>query len=336
MRIIKLKKNMNLPGKYNIAPKRLMIMLLVFYLAAINTQAQNLVPNDGFDINNACPNQIGQINKADGWSVWGGTADYFHSCANPTHPIFGTPNNNRGYRTPRSGEAYVGIFTYSALANNGREFIGRALAAPMIPGTTYYVSMYVCKADVAAISHSTNNIGVRFSTVPYSLVNPDTALNNAHVWSTAVLNDTMNWVEVSGSFVADSAYNYIGIGNYFSDSATIIVPGDATSNYAYYLIDDICVSDVVETCQLITDRKENTNEFIGNVFPNPGRGNFNIQLSNRLNGNIQVYDFTGKLICNKFVNANPGDVINIDLPYSATGLLTLVANGKAKRIQVVK
>ncbi|HRG59409.1 MAG TPA: hypothetical protein PK323_10660, partial [Bacteroidia bacterium] len=206
------------------------IISILFYLCMVKVNAQNLVPNPCFDLNNACPNQIGQIDKADGWSVWGGTADYFHSCANVSNPIFGTPNNNRGYRTPRSGEAYVGLFTHSVFENNGREFIGRALSSPMIPGTTYYVSMFVCKADVAVVGHSTNNIGVRFSTVSYSLVNPDTALNNAHVWSTVVVNDTMNWTKISGSFIADSAYTFIGIGNYFSDSATSIIPGNGNSN----------------------------------------------------------------------------------------------------------
>jgi hypothetical protein len=297
--------------------------------------AQSIVANPGFDVNVSCPNQIGQIDKADGWSVWGGTPDYFHSCANATFPNFGTPTNNRGYRTPRSGDAYIGLFTHSVFAANGREFVGRALSTPMQPGITYYVSFYVCKADVEVLGHSTNNIGVRFSTVPYSLVNPDTALNNAHVWSNAIVDDTTNWVKISGSFVADSAYTFIGIGNYFSDAATTIIPGTAQSNYAYYLIDDVCVSQFMETCEVLTSRKEFVNDFICEVFPNPTTTMLNLNFLSNYNGEVRLYDYTGKLVYVEHINVEKGNILNIDIKNFSKGLMNLVINGKALKVQII-
>jgi hypothetical protein len=308
-------------------------LIILFLLSASNAKAQNLVPNPGFDVNVGCPTQIGQVDKADGWSVWGGTSDYFHSCANPTHPIYGTPYNNRGYRTPRSGDAYMGLFTYTVFTPNGREFIGRPLASPLIPGTTYYVSLYVCKADVAVLGHFTNNIGVRFSTVSFSLVNPDTALNNAHVWMNTVVTDSVTWVRVSGSFVADSAYTHIGIGNYFSDSATTIIPGTALSNYAYYLIDDVCVSDEMTTCGFVTQTQD-FEDVVGSLYPNPSAGEVNLQFSQSFQGEIRVYDLIGKEIFRKEIKAQKGEKTTLYLPSSASGILTVVANGVAKRIQV--
>lgn len=294
--------------------------------------AQNLVPNPGFDINVGCPTQIGQIDKADGWSVWGGTPDYFHSCANPTHPIFGTPLNNRGHRTPRSGDAYVGLFTHTVFTPNGREFVGRALAAPLVPGNTYFVSLFVCQADVAVLGHTTNNIGVRFSTVPFSLVNPDTALNNAHVWTTAVVNDSVNWVKISGSFVADSAYTHIGIGNYFSDSASTIVPGSPLSNYAYYLIDDVCVSESGDDCGFVSTHLSTFEETIGTVYPNPSHGTFRLRFSRAFSGNLEVLDMTGKQILFRPAQAAKGETILLEIPQR--GLMTLRAGGQSQRIVV--
>jgi hypothetical protein len=54
----------------------------------------------------------------------------------------------------------------------------------------------------------------------------------------------LNWVTISGWFTADSAYEYIIIGNFFdniqTDTVRIFQPNcDA---YAYYYVDDICVS----------------------------------------------------------------------------------------------
>jgi hypothetical protein len=312
------------------------LLIIPIFLIISESFAQNLVPNPGFDVNVGCPTQIGQVNKADGWSVWGGTPDYFHSCANPTHPIYGTPYNNRGYRTPRSGDAYMGLFTHTIFTPNGREFIGRPLSTPLVPGTTYYVSLYVCQADVAVLGHSTNNIGVRFSTVAFSLVNPDTALNNAHVWSAALVTDSVNWVRVSGSFVADSAYTHIGIGNYFSDSATTIIPGTALSNYAYYMIDDVCVSDEMTTCGFLTSLNDTFDDTVGSVFPNPSSGQINLRLKQNFDGEIRVFDLIGKLIYSNEIKAGKGEVITLDLPRSVSGIMTIVANGMAKRIQVYR
>lgn len=312
------------------------ILVPLFCLILTASYAQNLVPNPGFDVNLACPTQIGQIDKADGWSVWGGTPDYFHGCANPTHPVYGTPYNNRGYRTPRSGDAYVGLFTHTRFTANGREFIGRPLSAPLVVGTEYYVSMYVCRADAEVLGHATNNIGVRFSTVPFSLVNPDTALNNAHVWTASVISDTVNWIRISGSFVADSAYTHIGIGNYFSDSATSIIPGTSLSDYAYYLIDDVCVSQEMNVCGLSTSLSEEFRESAWTVFPNPSYGQISLKLKNNFNGCILIYDLIGKLIHQQEVNARQGEMIYMDLPESTSGIVMIVANGHAKRIQVVR
>jgi hypothetical protein len=68
-----------------------------------------------------------------------------------------------------------------------------------------------------------------------------------------VITDTANWTLVSGSFVADSAYRYIVLGNFFDDAHTDTVhfiPGPSAA--AYYLYDAICVSSVPGECPMST------------------------------------------------------------------------------------
>ena len=42
--------------------------------------------------------------------------------------------------------------------------------------------------------------------------------NNPPVYSNTVSMDTLNWTRVFGSFVADSAYTHILLGNFFADA----------------------------------------------------------------------------------------------------------------------
>ncbi|MBK7100692.1 MAG: hypothetical protein IPH63_02655 [Flavobacteriales bacterium] len=43
-------------------------------------------------------------------------------------------------------------------------------------------------------------------------------MNYARVYFPQILADTVDWTLVSGSFVADSAYRYVMVGNHFSNA----------------------------------------------------------------------------------------------------------------------
>lgn len=292
------------------------IMLFNFLVTAAN--AQNLVPNPGFEINTGCPDQINQVDKADGWNTWAVTPDYYHSCANLTDPAFGTPSNNRGFQVPHSGVAYIGLFTHSSSIPNMREFVGRELSQPLVAGQTYYVSLWVNHADLDLGSHSSNGIGVRFSTVGYSLFDQDTALNNAHVFTTSVITDTAIWVQVQGTFIADSAYTHIGIGNYFDAANTIVVQGGPIAGYAYYLVDDVCVSTDSLDCIVATG---NMNVQVIDhlvIFPNPTNGKFLIKGNLSDEARIEIYNSLGKIIIYEVIH--PSNPIEFNLVGFSKGI----------------
>ena len=60
-----------------------------------------------------------------------------------------------------------------------------------------------------------------------------------------LLNDTVNWMKIEGSFIATGNEKYITIGNFFPDSLSDIgFFGTPTSWGAYYYIDDVSVIDM--------------------------------------------------------------------------------------------
>jgi len=61
------------------------------------------------------------------------------------------------------------------------------------------------------------------------------------VFETTIINDTLNWVKVQGSFVANGTERFITIGNFFDYAHTNKILRVNTAEATFYLIDDISV-----------------------------------------------------------------------------------------------
>lgn len=145
-----------------------------------------------------------------------------------------------------------------------------------------------------------NYIGILFSTVPYYYDYHDTLSikNFAHLNYSSIITDTANWTIISGSFISDSSYKYINIGNFFDDNNTDNTDTTILHNncQAYYYIDCICVSIDSMTCILPDDLAETNSanaEF--NVYPNPSMNEISIDINeNYKNINVIFFDLLGK------------------------------------------
>jgi hypothetical protein len=243
-----------------------------------NVRAQvNLVPNPRFEDTTHCPLQLDEVEAATFWSSYGNSPDYYNGCS----PINGVnmPDTPVGYQQSHSGSGMLGLILYidssnSANGANYREIAGCQLTSTLVIGQRYFMSFYVNYSGFNQYQAvACNNIGLRLSSVPFDSCCPPGLNNFAHLFSQSVLIDSVGWTKVSGSFVADSAYNYLMVGNFFMDSATdTLVLGSIPESAfaAYYFIDDICVT---------IDSLYNANwaglpEVIGpthefTVFPNP-------------------------------------------------------------------
>lgn len=182
------------------------------------------------------------MSYATGWKDMAQSPDYWNACNTST----GVPTNVVGYQQARTGQAYAGIFKDNFTPSlQGREYIRGSLICPLVPGVEYEVTYYVSQAE--DYKNCSNNFGVWFLTnVNYK---PPTLsfTGKYHINSTVMICDTANWVEVKGTFTADSAYTYFIIGNPLSkDSTTFNLPpqGSFSQSQTYYYIDDVSIVSV--------------------------------------------------------------------------------------------
>jgi gliding motility-associated-like protein len=206
--------------------------------------SQNLVINPSFEEYSLCPPSMSAIQQylpyANGWEDMAQSPDLFNVCN--TGGV-GVPYNTIGYQHARTGVGYSGIFKDNFTPSlQGREYMRGSLLCPLDSGVEYEVTYYVSQAN--DYSNCSNNFGVWFLTdVNYK---PPTLsyIGKFHVNSTVMICDTLNWVEVKGTFVADSAYTYFIIGNPLNrDSTSFLLPPQGTLSQlqTYYYIDDVSV-----------------------------------------------------------------------------------------------
>ncbi len=275
-------------------------LIILFFLLPTGLFAQqNLVPNSSFEDTTACPDGQGQVGKAIGWSSYRDTPDYFNSCS--TDPYVSVPENLAGHQYPASGNAYSGFQTF--FTPGFREFIGRQLSEPMVIGQTYNISFKAVRAHggVFVARCATNKTGIKFSTFPYSFNSPAPIDNFAHIYTIDIITDTLNWTTISGTFTADSAYQYIILGNFFDDNNTdTIIFGPSCR--AYYYVDDINVSKDTSI-----GLKKNIHHDI-KIYPVPAVSNLYIESDFLLE--IVIYNSFGNIV---FQKKHPDAHLNIDV-----------------------
>lgn len=312
--------------------KIISVFLSLFGFTISGFAQVNLVPNYSFEQYDTCPNAADQIQYAIGWSKYSipaSTPDYYNFCASPNS--FGVPKSLWLYQPERRNcNAYAGLVTWGA-SGNDREHIGIQLSQSLIIGQKYFISFYSVMGELFLAGNyyamPSNNIGIRFSTVAYYPGNPSPIDNFAQLYSSTVINDSINWLRISGSFIADSAYNYIILGNFFNDLNTIISPyscGNCLNVGSYYLIDDICVSIDSALCNGGIDLLP-CNVSVENIvfddgiylFPNPTTDFISISLQNNLNTEIILYDIFGKIIYSNRIENN--NTLNINLSSFSSG-----------------
>lgn len=285
--------------------KHLLLFFLLFSFALCKVHpacAQiNLVPNNSFENYTQCPNDQDQIISATGWINFGGSPDYFNGCATDTNWAFhwSVPTNWGGYQPADGGNAYAGIFTEQSPTINAREYIGIKLLDTLSVGKKYFVSFKVSLAfgGMLGINCATNNIGALFSTAAfyYSGMSPAIVRNFAHIHTTQIVSDTNGWVTISGSFIADSAYQYMVIGNFFDDSltsSTKYFDNGYSECAAYYYLDDIGIAE--DTINGISNIKLQNKI---NIYPNPANVFITIEINNVFlnNAHLKIYDFLGTM-----------------------------------------
>ncbi|MCW5907901.1 MAG: T9SS type A sorting domain-containing protein [Chitinophagales bacterium] len=304
---------------------RLLILLLSFSLFSC---AQNLVPNGSFEEYQTCPASIIQIGNYTNWIACRNTPDYFNECA-PVSSDASVPSNIFGFQYPASGNAYAGFWAKNGTSEY-REHLGIQLSSNLQIGIRYYVSLKVSLATYPVNNQycGVNKLGVLFSTTTYNtLVNPSPINNYAHVYTNTIITDTLNWVSITGSFVADSAYSFISVGNFYSNSFTDSVQFTGFECNAYYYVDDVCLSTDSQYTYNYTYTGTIINTIVSDIsiYPNPVTDFVNVEFAFFTDAySISVYDELGRQV---FFKQNVTNTIeHIPIGNTETKILFLKIN----------
>jgi len=303
------------------------LLVLVVMLGQIIMLGQNLVPNPSFEVNDSCPSGPNQVNRVQNWFAVTNSPDYYNSCA--TIWTLSVPHNYLGYQFAHTGNAYCGMYSYAS--TDYREYIGTQVTSTLLVGQKYFISFYLSLSNI--YNTGCNKFGCKLSTTPivYNTLTPD---NNDIFHSNFIVTDTVNWVQISGSFIADSAYNYIAFGN-FHDNVNTDTTIIGLSNHGYYLIDDICLSSDSTTCNGIRENVanySNVTPFV--VFPNPTTSSFTITSTDKIK-EVTMYDVLGCEIL-KQVQNDQSETIDVSKLPSGLYFAELVTEKGVMRRKFVK
>lgn len=315
-----------------------MVLGCLLFVAFFRCEAQNLVPNHSFEEYDTC-RVVNDVYYPDngplGWFSAAGTPDHFMSCL-PNATFNSVPNNALAFQYPQEGECYAGVTTYRAIPPNIREYFMMQLLEPLVIGQQYYASFYVnvgwggYPMNPPAWLYS-NRMGILFTMQPRQWVLNDpypVPLNFAHLYTSELITDTVGWTLVSGSFVADSAYQYIMMGNHFDNAHTDTVH-IVTQNgpfIGYVLFDNVCVSSDPEGCPMALGMHDYDSSG-SRLYPNPARDLIAVQGVVSGTG-ITVHDTVGKL---QWQGIAVGEYFQLEIGHWAKGIYVLHAEHAGRR-----
>ncbi|MFN7912949.1 MAG: T9SS type A sorting domain-containing protein [Bacteroidota bacterium] len=150
------------------------------------------------------------------------------------------PSTFFGFQTPKSGFNFA---LYDAICmpcpmNNNRGYIRNRLKSKLIFGKTYCVKFYICIPEGSSASIDSHGVYFGDNTldtitkfkIPLTYLNPQ--IQNP---AGNIIGDTLNWVPITGTFVANGTEKFCVIGNFKSDAATnfTMQVKNATHNIQY-------------------------------------------------------------------------------------------------------
>jgi outer membrane protein OmpA-like peptidoglycan-associated protein len=225
----------------------LLSFLLVFAQSEpAEDEAENLVPNPGFEVFSIIPH---------GWFYRG--SDFtnlvkdWSSASEASPDVYGpsitVPDSWKdkgfGRKKPRSGYYMAGITAFGCDQGKPhcREYIQVNLTEPLVPGQAYHVEFWASPLHTGI--HS-NNLGILFSRQKLQEKTDRVVVKKPQIYSEKIVpGNEYIWHKIQGDITADDTYRFLIIGNFFRDEETLSSEGSENShNYAYYYIDDVKVT----------------------------------------------------------------------------------------------
>ncbi|MFY8107485.1 MAG: gliding motility-associated C-terminal domain-containing protein [Bacteroidia bacterium] len=200
---------------------------------------------------------------------WKGNAELLNICANNKNlvnfngRIFsprGVPENFSGSQIPQHGNGYAGIGfirSHGGVPSLSRFYLETKLESVLIPRLKYFGSFYVSapETEISSCSGRLAAIGLFVGKEPFVL--SDTGIYFKDPGTTFAkfsppqiendldkpLTDTVNWMEIKGSFEAKGNEEFLSLGCFNYRNKTIIYKPNAcvwnTTDFSYYYVDNV-------------------------------------------------------------------------------------------------
>ncbi|MCA1761422.1 MAG: T9SS type A sorting domain-containing protein [Cryomorphaceae bacterium] len=287
---------------------------------SVIASGQNLVPNGSFEEGINCPTQVGNVTLecADWYASLLSdpssepTPDWFHTCSDVD--LLSPPEVVFGFQEPSDGQGYIGLIGYaSGISNsNYREIVAVELTEPMVINNEYLITFDVSSIAPVGTSIFSNKFGFNFATHPfYELEN--FPINTSHYYLEEIIGN--EWVQVAQTFIADSTYSYLHLGNFFDDENTQLDPNTADNTRSYYAIDNVSIEQILSSSTEVGERKSTIS-----IYPNPTFDLVTISINPVfLIESVFLCGMDGRIIQHNKVG-NQNESISLDLSDCAKGI----------------
>jgi hypothetical protein len=254
--------------------KTLLICIACYFVVgyALLAQPINLVPNPSFEYLSDCPKHVQEVRKAYPWfsgsrSLLITFSQIYNPCNDtvpaPYNQCCGVPTNGSGYQQAHTGLGYAGISFVHGLEDafdiipekKISGFLEAGLLDSLLPKKKYCIQFFVSNMDKVSCglengfqAYFTKDSIFPLDTLRDPIYRSDSWSNYPVQFTSnnGLVYDTLNWVEISGSFIAKGGEKFMTIGNFEKDDTCQYVAFHSNirtpiREMAYYYIDDVSV-----------------------------------------------------------------------------------------------
>ena len=216
------------------------LVLIFIWPSLFQAQIANYVSNGSFEevVPNSSPNLAKYWRATDTTKIFGGLLSKILSPYN-------VPLSAYSYQWPSHGNNYLISILYCPTCGTKRAYPINRLKQTLVAGKIYCFLMYVNLSNQS--THGVDAFGIYFSD---NSIDTITRCNDPITYLTPqiqnptnnIIVDTLNWVPITGTFVANGSEKYMMIGNFKSDvgtNKTLTNPTNLPLEFSEYLIDNL-------------------------------------------------------------------------------------------------
>ena len=292
------------------------LSIFTLLLVSLVSYGQNLIPNPSLESNSGIPSDVEQLSLCNAWgNAQSETekSDYFHVNGGLSADLPSTPV---AVVNAHEGDAILGFTATGKSGSNIREYIDVQLLQQLEIGKKYKVSFFITNGQVHQYSfggYGVDQLGVNFSENRLDQID-DSPINATPQFVSSQVIFNREWQEISFSFVAEEASNWMTIGVFGGDTNKEIEffeGEEGLAKYAYYFMDSFKMEEVPNVIAELPDDREIPTDpvetlegefpfFVPNAFTPDGDGNndrFNVIASNpKIEFTVYVFDRWGSEI----------------------------------------